>query len=170
MAAYLLNKAIWTTTSDRYIISGGQTGVDRAALDAAISLGIQIGGWCPKGRLAEDGEIPERYPLCETESEDYAARTRNNVRDSDATLILIIGLFDQGTHLTRKYVDMLDKQHRIVDIKDMYDSVSILNWLLEKQIFQLNVAGPREGNAPGIYERSYRWLRSLFQTWISTRR
>ena len=170
MDTCILNEAIWTSTSDRFIISGGQTGVDRAALDAATSLDIQIGGWCPKGRLAEDGKIPERYPLRETESEDYVARTRCNVRDSDATLILTIGPFDHGTHITRQYVDMLGKQHRIVDFEYLQDPVSILNWLLENQVRQLNVAGPREGNAPGIYDQSYRWLLKLFQTWISTRR
>ena len=70
------------------LISGGQTGVDRAALDAALAAGLPIGGWCPKGRLAEDGVIPLRYPLQETPSQQYAQRTRWNVRDADGTLIL----------------------------------------------------------------------------------
>ena len=74
------------------VLSGGQTGVDRAALDAAIDLGLPVGGWCPKGRLAEDGVIPARYPLIETRSPLYAERTEWNVRDTDATLVLVLPL------------------------------------------------------------------------------
>ena len=72
----------------RRIVSGGQTGVDRAALDVGLAWGLPIGGWCPRGRTAEDGPIPARYPLRETESAKYDVRTRRNVRDSDGTLIL----------------------------------------------------------------------------------
>lgn len=82
------------------IISGGQTGVDRAALDAALQLGIPCGGWCPKGRKAKDGPIPDRYPLKETESGSYPVRTEMNVRDSDGTLILTWGRPTGGTALT----------------------------------------------------------------------
>src|SRR5437868_610576 len=80
-----------TATMIRKIISGGQTGVDRAALDVALELGIACGGWCPKGRLAEDGPIPERYPLKETNLPVYPQRTEWNVRDSDGTLVLTLG-------------------------------------------------------------------------------
>ncbi|HLF11639.1 MAG TPA: putative molybdenum carrier protein, partial [Gammaproteobacteria bacterium] len=82
------------------IVTGGQTGVDRAALDAALELGLACGGWCPKGRWAEDGEIPPRYPLKETTSTDPARRTRANVRDADATLVLTDGEPTGGTRLT----------------------------------------------------------------------
>src|SRR4051794_33669346 len=93
------------------IISGGQTGVDRAALDAAMQLRIACGGWCPLGRLAEDGRIPERYPLVETPSDDVAQRTEWNVRDCGAVLVLFrgklemdipmsLGALDPGTQLT----------------------------------------------------------------------
>jgi len=77
-------------TSLRKIISGGQTGVDRAALDAAMNLGIEIGGWCPRGRTALDGVIPAKYPLIETHGKSYQTRTKWNVRDSDGTLILCL--------------------------------------------------------------------------------
>src|SRR5690606_4861542 len=76
---------------DIVIHAGGQTGVDRAALDAAMVCGVPVGGWCPRGRRAEDGPIPARYPLAETASSDYAERTRRNVLDADATLVLTWG-------------------------------------------------------------------------------
>ncbi|PSQ85488.1 MAG: molybdenum cofactor carrier, partial [Bacteroidetes bacterium QH_2_63_10] len=84
----------------RKIISGGQTGVDRAALDAALAFNVPVGGWCPKGRRAEDGQIPDRYPLEETPSEAYEQRTAWNVRDSDGTLIITDGSLEGGTALT----------------------------------------------------------------------
>lgn len=85
------------------IVSGGQTGVDRGALDAAIFLGIAHGGWCPQGRLAEDGTIPPRYELTETNSSKYPIRTQQNVIDSDGTLILYAGELQGGTSLTLRF-------------------------------------------------------------------
>ena len=84
------------------IVSGGQTGVDRAALDVAIAIGIGHGGWCPAGRLSEDGTIPSRYDLQETDSPEYPVRTEKNVIDSDATLLLYEGRLKGGTLLTRR--------------------------------------------------------------------
>ncbi|MEM8679348.1 MAG: putative molybdenum carrier protein, partial [Planctomycetota bacterium] len=91
------------------VVSGGQTGVDRGALDAAIYLGLPHGGWCPRGRLAEDGVIPARYELQETTAPQYAVRTEKNVIDSDATLILHSGPLSGGTKYTRA---MAEKHQR----------------------------------------------------------
>src|SRR5262245_54833883 len=91
------------------IISGGQSGVDRAALDVALELGIPCGGWCPKGRRAEDGPLPDRYPLDETQTSFYPERTRRNVRDSDGTLILADGAAKGGTALTIELAEQMQK-------------------------------------------------------------
>src|SRR5690606_30676655 len=97
------------------VVSGGQTGVDRAALDAALRLGLPCGGWCPAGRWAEDGPIPERYPLRETESADPAERTARNVRDSDATLILSPRPLRGGTAGTREVAERLGRPFHVAD-------------------------------------------------------
>ena len=98
------------------IVSGGQTGVDRAALDVAMAMGIGHGGWCPAGRLSEDGTVPSRYELRETDSSDYPARTEQNVIDSDATLILYEGRLKGGTLLTRRICRRLKRPHLVVRI------------------------------------------------------
>ncbi|MDQ6972658.1 MAG: putative molybdenum carrier protein, partial [Mariprofundaceae bacterium] len=96
-------------SSLRKVVSGGQTGVDRAALDAAMVLGVEVGGWCPRGRRALDGEIAAKYPLSETRGRSYQTRTKWNVRDSDATLILCRDEPSGGTALTIKYCEQLGK-------------------------------------------------------------
>jgi len=98
------------------IVSGGQTGVDRAALEVALELGIPCGGWCPKGRLAEDGPISSRYPLQETPSDIYAQRTEWNVRDSDGTLVLTRGRPSEGTAFTIEIAARLKKPYLIIDL------------------------------------------------------
>src|SRR5437588_11049303 len=98
------------------IISGGQTGVDRAALDVALELGIPCGGWCPRGRRAEDGPIPEKYPLKETSTKEYPQRTEQNVCDADGTLILTRGQPDRGTALTAKLANRHRKPLYVVDL------------------------------------------------------
>lgn len=144
------------------IVSGGQTGVDRAALDAAIALGIALGGWCPRGRLAEDGTIPARYALRETGSPHYAVRTERNVAESDATLILHQGTLRGGTALTRRLAEQHAKPCLVVDLT-REDGVTIARaWLEETRPSALNVAGPRESQRPGIAALARAFLVALF--------
>ena len=133
------------------IYSGGQSGVDRAALDVAISLNINHGGWCPKGRKAEDGIIDSIYLLTETESSDYLVRTQLNVRDSDATLILYTGILEGGTKYTYEYANKIEKPVLLFNINIKPDLKNILDWIFKYKISVLNIAGPRESKNPGIY-------------------
>ena len=142
----------------RRIVSGGQTGVDRGALDAALQLGIPHGGWCPQGRIAEDGTIPARYQLRETASAEYRIRTEQNVLDSDGTLILYRGQLQGGTELTYRLACKHAKPHLLVDLLDSTDPQSTRQWLAENGIQVLNVAGPRESSAPGILEETRDFL------------
>jgi len=144
------------------IISGGQTGVDRAALDVALELGIACGGWCPKGRRAEDGVIPAEYPLQENKSTSYPARTAMNVRASDGTLILTHGTPDRGTALTISLARRSKKPCLIVDLSRTQDPVAVRKWLAVEKIKNLNVAGPRESSRPGIGNETRRFMRKLF--------
>jgi hypothetical protein len=143
------------------IVSGGQTGVDRAALDVALELGIPCGGWCPKGRLAEDGTIAERYPLTETPTKRYPQRTEWNVRDSDATLILTVGEPIGGTVLTVEVCQRLRQSHLIVDLADEPDPAAVADWLQAGRVSVLNVAGPRESGAPGVHDDTLAFLRDV---------
>jgi Circularly permutated YpsA SLOG family len=143
------------------IVSGGQTGVDRAALDVALSLGVPCGGWCPKGRRAEDGRIPARYPVTETDSTAYSRRTEWNIRDSDGTLILADGHLRGGTLLTRKKSQELGKACLVVDLSGAPSVAAIADWLREHSIRVLNVAGPRASQAPELRRRAMRLLRRL---------
>src|SRR5690606_9198142 len=135
----------------RKIVSGGQTGVDRAALDAAMRHGVPCGGWCPRGRLAEDGCIPDTYPLTETDTADYPVRTRMNVEDSDGTLILNVGPLDGGTLFTRVRAEDRGKPCLVVDVGTDWDAGDVVQWLVRHRIRRLNVAGPRESKRPGVY-------------------
>jgi ADP-ribose pyrophosphatase YjhB (NUDIX family) len=134
------------------LISGGQTGVDRIALDFAMQAGIAHAGWCPLGRRAEDGEIPKKYCLREASTPLYQQRTRLNVRDSQATLIFS----DQrrqsrGTALTVKYAVQLAKPFIVVDV-DNVDRLAVLKWLRRVKPQILNVAGPRAGESSRAVE------------------
>jgi len=143
------------------IISGGQTGVDRAALDVALELKIPCGGWCPKGRRAEDGVIPSHYPLEETSSVEYPLRTELNVQDSDGTLILTQGSPIGGTALTIKLAQKHRKPYLLVDLAEEENVSLIQDWLRKNKINTLNVAGPREGEVPGIYCRTFYFLKKI---------
>ncbi len=145
------------------IVSGGQTGVDRAALDVALDLGVDCGGWVPLGRRTEDGPLPEIYPLRETASADYVTRTRLNVRDSDATLILTRGKPSGGTALTVECALSLRRPHLVVDLNRPTDLAKAKAWLTRRRIRVLNVAGPRESSAPGIHRQAVEFLKALFQ-------
>ncbi|GIX00160.1 MAG: hypothetical protein KatS3mg111_3492 [Pirellulaceae bacterium] len=146
------------------IVSGGQTGVDRAALDVAIRLGVPHGGWCPRGRLAEDGTIARRYRLTESESPDYAVRTQWNVRDSDGTLILYWQRLQGGTWLTYRHARQMGKPVLRVRLDRPYDVLYTATWLHHHGIDILNVAGPRASNFPQIYDLAHGFLVELFTT------
>lgn len=137
------------------IVSGGQTGVDRAALDVALDHDVPVGGWCPKGRRAEDGPIPSRYPLQETPSEAYKQRTAWNVRDSDGTLILTDGTLAGGTARTLQEAERQGKPVLHVRTTDPVPIPMIRAWGEDHDIRTLNVAGPRASEADGIYDRAY---------------
>ena len=143
------------------IVSGGQTGVDLAALEVALAMGIPGGGWCPHGRENEAGPIDARYALTETPSADPVQRTQGNVRDSDGTLIIAEGELTGGTALTRRFAEDLGKPFLVVDPTDATgDSGRIGRWLAEHDIRVLNVAGPRESGRPGIQQCAADLLRS----------
>jgi hypothetical protein len=146
------------------IISGGQTGVDRAALDIALELGIPCGGWCPKGRKSEDGPIPNRYPLQETGSTSYPVRTAKNVQDSDGTLVLTMGPPMGGTALTIKLAKEKRKPFLVFDLKKKGDPLLLRSWILTNQIKILNIAGPRESECPDVYRQASEFLHALFET------
>ena len=142
------------------IVSGGQTGVDRAALDAALALGLPCGGWCPRGRTAEDGPIDERYLLEETPSADYPQRTEWNVRDSDATLVLTRGRPSGGTGLTVALARRLGRPCLVLDLaaNPRPDPEELRRWIEAEGISTLNVAGPRESQHPGIEDEARAFL------------
>ena len=140
------------------VVSGGQSGVDRAALDAALALAVPVGGWCPAGRWAEDGPIPARYPLVETPSADPEERTRWNVRDADATLVLSPGPPSGGTRLTADVARRLGRPLFVAAPTDAVDAA--VRWAARAVPLagRLDVAGPRESEAPGVYAEARAWL------------
>jgi hypothetical protein len=149
------------------IVSGGQTGADRAALDAALDLAFPCGGWCPKGRRAEDGPIAARYPLRETSSIEYPVRTERNVLDSDGTLLLARSPLRGGTALTERLARRHGRPFLVLDPGKAESLSRALAWIESRGIAALNVAGPRESEAPGIHARAYRLVRGLIESALS---
>lgn len=141
------------------LISGGQTGADRGGLEAALDLGIAHGGWCPKGRMSEDGTVPECFLLQETLSDKYPARTAANVREADATLVMSMGgIFDRGTGLTLKLIERMQKPYIRLNLRSMFrnEQIKRVREWLEELVIKLgrpaviNIAGPRESRVPGL--------------------
>lgn len=143
------------------IVSGGQTGVDRAALDAALAHNVPVGGWCPQGRRAEDGFVPEQYPLKETPSEAYDQRTAWNVRDSNGTLIIAPRTLEGGTALTERKAHRMGRPVLHVRLSDAAPVPMIRAWGEEHDVRILNVAGPRASEVEGIYEHARAILDAL---------
>lgn len=145
------------------IVSGGQTGVDRAALDVALELALDCGGWCPRGRRAEDGPLDNRYPLRETTLRRYGQRTDWNVRDSNGTLILFRTGMDGGTRLTRERARSRGRPCKTVDLDRHPGTEPVRRWIRRHRIQVLNVAGPRESSSPGVYGRAKAFLVRLLE-------
>lgn len=136
------------------IVSGGQTGVDRAALDVALDFGIAAGGWCPEGRLAEDGRIPWRYPVIALPGAGYRQRTKRNVADSDGTVILYFGAPTGGTEQTLLFCIQTQKPYVLIDATEaslVRASDKLAHFIEQVGIGVLNVAGPRASGAPEAY-------------------
>ena len=143
------------------IISGGQTGVDRAALDVALKNGIDCGGWCPAGRLDEVGRIPDRYPLKELEHDGFTERTLQNVRDSDGTVIIYPGKLSGGTEQTVRFCVEQQRPHQLIDAAAIFieDAAElILDFIRKHEVEILNVAGPRQSEWPDGYDYAFRVL------------
>jgi hypothetical protein len=153
------------------IVSGGQTGVDRAALDFAMENHIECGGWCPKNRIAEDGTINEKYPLMETDTTDSSERTYRNVKDSDGTIVFVKNKIDEGTGLTIDFAEQMNKPlyivHLTMNIEDQ--EAGVFNWFVENNIKTLNIAGAKESFCPGIYIETKEFL-NKFLTMIIIRK
>ena len=146
------------------IISGGQTGVDRGALNAALNRSFPCGGWCPAGRRAEDGPVPTHYPLKEMSTNQYLDRTRRNVKDSDGTLIITRGTPTGGTKHTIYYAHQLSKPHIIIDLEKDVNASVICTWIKTSKIKILNVAGPRESTCPGISDETAQLVELVLDT------
>lgn len=137
------------------IISGGQTGADRAALDAAIDAGFPCGGWCPEGRKADDGPIPDRYPVEELAGAGYRKRTIRNLQDSDGTAIFGFGEPVGGTALTLAQCIRLQRPHQLIDAGQMSSAHAaeiLVAFIEQNQVGVLNVAGPSERRTAEAYD------------------
>ncbi len=146
------------------VVTGGQTGVDRGALDAALDLKIECGGWCPEGRLAEDGPIPEQYPLQELPGGDYRDRTRKNVTDSDGSAIIYFGEIEGGTECTLDDCVQLAKPYQLVDGSGMQPGQAakqLAEFVRERGVQTLNIAGPRASKIEKGHKYAFDTVRML---------
>jgi hypothetical protein len=153
------------------IISGGQTGVDRAALDVGLKHGIDCGGWCPAGRLDEFGRIPDRYPVRELGAGGFTKRTMQNVKDSDGTVVIYPGKLLGGTEQTVRFYVELKRPHQLIDgstISTEDAAKLIADFVRKNKIGILNVAGPRQSEWPEGYDYTSRVL-DIFLTSCSHR-
>jgi hypothetical protein len=152
--SYRMSTAALPMTLKR-IVSGGQTGVDRGALDAAITNGFDCGGWVPGDRMAEDGVISDRYPLTPLPNGNYQQRTRLNVVDSDGSAVLYDGSLSGGTRLTHDLCKLSSRPCLLVDARETPDPIAaaqaVLKFIKDNKIETLNVAGPRASGWPAGY-------------------
>ncbi len=149
------------------IVSGGQTGVDRAALDAALESNTECGGWCPNGRKAEDGKIPSHYPVNELKNAGYTKRTRQNVIDSDGTVIIYFATLSGGTEKTLLFCLKQKKPYLLIDATELPDkrsTKSIQDFVTNNAIKILNIAGPRASGEPLAYGYTLRVMNHYLST------
>lgn len=141
------------------IISGGQTGVDRGALDAALDNKFPCGGWCPPGRMAEDGPIDDVYPMSEMDHGSYGERTRQNVIDSDGTVIIYFGELEGGTKVTLQQCIQRKKPYELINAQENSEKRAaelIMRFVESFSINTLNVAGPRQSKVPEAHDYTYK--------------
>jgi Circularly permutated YpsA SLOG family len=153
------------------IISGGQTGVDRAALDVGLKHGLECDGWCPEGRLDEFGKIPERYPVKELEHGGFSERTLGNVKDSDGTVIIYFSELQGGTEYTLECCTHVRRPCQLIDAAktSVEDGANVIaRFVREHKVGVLNVAGPRHSEWSGGYEYAFRVLESFLNSIMST--
>jgi len=148
------------------IISGGQTGVDRAALDVALRHGIECGGWCPAGRLDECGKIPDHYPVQELQGGGFTERTLQNVKDSDGTVVIYAGELRGGTEQTVRFCVELQQPHQLIDASRVAteDAAKLIaDFVRKNEINILSVAGPRQSEWPEGYDYASRALSAFLK-------